>query len=187
MKRVIVWQRVDTAGAEYAEIGLSPLTLEGEVVLVEAEGAFAVSYRVDCDGSGMTKRAFVRCKREGLRTERVLERDSAGHWTMDGTRQPHLDGIADVDLSVTPSTNTSPIRRMQLAVGQHGEVIAAWLRFPSLELAPLRQIYRRVSPTLYEYRAPDHDFVARLECDAEGIVTVYGDLWKRSSWPDRTL
>lgn len=167
-------------GTEYAEIGISPLSLEGEVALVEDGCAFAVSYRVDCDAAGMTTRAFVRCKCEGARSDRLLERDPAGRWTMDGAPQPQLEGIADVDLSVTPATNTSPLRRMQLAIGQSAEVTAAWLKFPSLELAPLKQIYRRVGTATYEYGAPDHDFVARLECDEDGIVGAYGDLWRRA-------
>jgi uncharacterized protein len=187
MKRVIVWQRVDTVGLEFAEIAFDPLRIEGEVVLVEGGAPFAVSYRVDCDDAGMTSRASVRLKHAGARSERVLARSSTGTWTMDGVHVPELDGIADVDLSVTPSTNTPPMRRLALGVGQREEVTAAWLRFPMLDVVPLRQSYRRVSASLYKYEAPALDFAAELECDNDGVLQTYGGLWKRlTGSSDRT-
>jgi hypothetical protein len=179
MKRIVVWQRVDTVGAEYAEFGSDPLRIEGEVVLVEGGAPFAVSYCVDCDGAGMTSHAFVRMRHAGVSRERVLARSSAGTWTMDGVRMPELDGIADVDLSVTPSTNTPPLRRLNLGVSQRAEVTAAWLTFPALELLPLQQRYRRTGASTYEYEAPALDFSAELQCDEDAIVRTYGGLWTR--------
>jgi hypothetical protein len=177
--RTIVWQRVDTVGVEYAEVGLGPVLLEGEVVVLEDGVAFAVSYRVECDSAEMTVRTLVRCKRAGDHAELLFARSPEGRWTMNGAPQPQLDGLADIDLSVTPSTNTPTIRRMRLRVGQSAEVTAAWLRFPFLDVVPLRQIYRRLSDEAYEYEAPDLGFSAKLECDDEGIVRTYSGLWTR--------
>ena len=50
-----------------------------------------------------------------------------------------------MDLSATPSTNTLPIRRLALDVGASREVRAAWIRFPSCEIAPLPQRYTRLA------------------------------------------
>jgi hypothetical protein len=180
MRRVIVWRRVDTSGLEYAEIELSPLCLDGDVVLVEGGERFAVVYRVECDREARTLRASVRLKREGARLECHLVRSEDDRWTVNGYPAPQLDGLADVDLSVTPSTNTPPIQRLRLAVGQRAEVTAAWVRFPALDVVPLRQIYRRVGVDTYEYEAPALHFAAVLRCDEDGIVRRYGDLWTES-------
>jgi hypothetical protein len=178
VNRALVWQRIDTVGVEYAELGWDPLRLQGEVVLVEDGAPFAVSYRVECDGAGLTARAHVQVKRSGAQDELTLTRGPAGDWAANGRARPELHGIADVDLSVTPSTNTPPIRRLGLGVGDAGEVTAAWVRLPSLEVAPLRQVYRRVEAGLYAYAAPDLQFRAELEVDADGVVRRYGDLWR---------
>src|SRR5205814_2718699 len=53
-------------------------------------------------------------------------------------------GCLDVDLGITPSTNTLPIRRLGLAVGQAKEVRAAWIVFPELEVRLLTQTYTRL-------------------------------------------
>jgi hypothetical protein len=177
MKRVVLWQRVDTFGMEYAEIEFDPVRIEGEVILIEGDAPFAVSYQVKCDDMGMTSRALVRLKHAGTRSDRILARTSAGTWTLDGARMPELDGIPDIDLSVTPSTNTPPIRRLGLSVGQRAEVTALWVRFPTFEIDQLRQSYRRVSASRYEYESPALNFRTELECDNDGIVRTYGDLW----------
>ena len=39
--------------------------------------------------------------------------------------------------------------------GARADAVAAWLRFPALDLVPLRQTYRRVSARSYVYEAPD--------------------------------
>lgn len=179
MKRVVGWQRVDALGLEYAEIDLEPLHLEGEIVVVEGGVPCAVSYRVDCDSAGMTARAFIRMRRNGASSERTLVRSAGNQWTVDGVSATLLDGLADVDLSVTPSTNSLPLRRLRLNVGQRAEVMAAWVRLPSLDVVPLRQSYRRTGSFTYEYEAPELNFAAELECDEEGIVKTYGGLWTR--------
>jgi hypothetical protein len=176
--RALLWQRIDTVGVEYAELEWDPLQLQGEVALVEEGTPFAVSYRVECDHAGLTARAHVQVKRGGARDELTLIRGPAGDWTANGRSLPELQGVADVDLSVTPSTNTPPIRRLGLSVGQSAEVTAAWVRLPSLDVAPLRQIYRRTEASIYAYEAPDLQFRANLEVDEDGVVLEYGGLWR---------
>jgi hypothetical protein len=178
VKRALVWRRIDTVGVEYADLESDPVRLQGEVVVVEDGTPFAVSYRVECDDAGLTTRAHVQVKRSGVREELTLTRGSAGDWAANGRSLRELDGIADVDLSVTPSTNTPPIRRLRLGVGQAAEVTAAWVKLPSLEVAPLRQVYRRMTARLYEYDAPDLQFRAKLEVDGDGVVQKYGALWR---------
>ncbi len=179
MKHVVIWERVDQVGLEYAEVELDPLRIEGELVLLDGGAPCALSYAVECDGTGVTSRVVLRFRRQGRRTERVLARDASGGWTVDGAPAPALDGLADADIQLTPSTNTLPIRRLRLAPGQRAEVVAAWVRFPALDVVPLRQAYRRVSATEYEYQALESRFTATLECDEHGLVTRYGGIWTR--------
>jgi hypothetical protein len=179
MKRVIAWQRLDTPGVEYADLTVSPLRIEGEIVLFDEGTPSAVSYLIDCDEAGVTSRAVVRLKHQGALTVRTLVRLRDGAWRVDGIEAPELAGICDVDVAVTPSTNTLPIRRLGLAIGQGVEVTAAWIQFPSLDVVPLRQSYRRLDQERYTYDAPDHDFRANLTVDPDGVVQTYGALWAR--------
>ena len=44
-----------------------------------------------------------------------LTGDGAGRWQIDGRDAPDLDGCLDLDIQVTPFTNSLPIRRLDLA------------------------------------------------------------------------
>ncbi len=178
-KHVVCWKRLDTLGLEYAEVRSAPVRLDGDLLYVDEEGPCAVSYHVDCDRMGLTTLATVRLRRGGLASARTLVRREDSTWTLDEHVLPCLAGLSDVDLSVTPSTNTLPIRRLKLAIGQRANVTAAWVKFPSLDVASLRQTYRRVAGHIYEYEAPDLDFRAELSVDDQGIVETYGGLWAR--------
>lgn len=178
MKRTSLWQRVDTLGIEYAELEWDPMQLRGDVVVVEDGTPFAVSYEVECDHAGFTAQAHVRVRRGGGLDELTLTRDPVGNWTGNGRSLPELHGIGDVDLSITPSTNTPPLRRLGLGVAQAAEVTAAWVKLPALDVAPLRQVYRRMDATTYRYDAPDLRFRATLDLDGDGVVRRYGDLWR---------
>ena len=87
-----------------------------------------------------------------------------------------LDGCIDADLEWSPSTNTLPIRRLGLAVGESRAVTAAWLRFPSLQVQRIDQSYERLAENRYRYRSGL--FTADLAVDDDGIVLQYGVNWK---------
>jgi hypothetical protein len=82
----------------------------------------------------------------------------------------------DVDLSFTPATNTLPIRRLGLEVGDEAEIHVAWLVWPELSVRPVLQRYARLAEDRYRY-AQD-DFEAELTVDEHGLVLEYEGLWR---------
>lgn len=88
-------------------------------------------------------------------------------------------GALDIDLGFTPATNTLPIRRLALAVGETKPVRSAWLRFPELRLEPLEQTYTREADRVFRYRAlvDGEAFTAQLDTDTFGRVLRYEGLW----------
>lgn len=89
---------------------------------------------------------------------------------------PLPDGCVDVDLGFTPSTNTVPIRRLGLAVGEESRVSAAWLRYPELRLERLEQTYRRTGQRTWQYTSAT-GFTGALEVDEHGFVLAYEGGW----------
>ena len=107
-----------------------------------------------------------------------LRRDEIGHWELDGSAAPHLGSCSDIDLGWTPATNTIPIRRLDLEVGETASIVAAWVRFPELDVIANQQHYTRMAPERWQYRSGEYDF--ELVTDASsGLVLAYGrDLWR---------
>ncbi len=136
----------------------------------------AVSYQVTADQHWVTRGVSVRLESGGTRMLE-LEHDGGGTWLVDGLPQPDLDGCLDVDLGISPSTNTLPIRRLMLVVGGKASLVAAWIRFPDLVVEGVPQSYERTSESVYRYRSDS--FQAELEVDERGVVLRYGDdLWR---------
>ncbi len=107
--------------------------------------------------------------------------NSDRHWWLNGIERPDVVGCNDIDLAFSPSTNLLPIRRLDLAIGQEAEVRAAWLRFPEFTLEPLEQHYRRTDASLYRYESANGSFMADLQVNALGFVTLYPGLWQVES------
>jgi hypothetical protein len=118
------------------------------------------------------------------RTRRLhLHAAGDGGWHDDsGAALEALRGCTDVDLGVTPATNTLPIRRLGLAVGESSEIRAAWIRFPELTIAAAGQHYTREAERRWRYRS--NTFEAELDVDERGIVLRYGQIWNAvARWP----
>lgn len=176
--RTVGWRRVEEFGAECCALGRegSDWWLAGTAVATLDGVPTAAQYTVRCDAAWRTRAVAVTVS-TGLSDRSLrLAVDDDGVWRRDGRALPELDGCVDVDLAVTPATNTLPIRRLGLAVGARAEVVAAWVRFPDLSIAPLRQRYTRLEAGRYRYESGDdaYTFRSELEVDDLGLVQRYG-------------
>ncbi len=169
----ILWERLDRPGHETARLRrrASEHVLEGSAVFAHEGAPCRLGYSVVADGRFHTLRATV----TGWLGEREVEIEiaaEAGRWSLNGVECPEVEGAIDLDLNFSPSTNLLPIRRLDLEVGQEAPVRAAWLRFPSFDLKPLEQTYRRLSPSRYLYRS-EGGFKAELDVRPSGFVSLY--------------
>jgi hypothetical protein len=138
-----------------------------------------LEYLVVCDDAWQTRHAQV-LGWIGTRRIRVdLAVGPGGEWRMGGIVRPDVAGCVDLDLAFSPATNTLPIRRLNLSLGQAAEVRAAWLRFPDLTLSTLPQTYQRTAERAYRYTADAGAFVVDLEVDSAGLIVRYPGLWER--------
>jgi uncharacterized protein len=108
-----------------------------------------------------------------------IERGSSLNTSMPQDDLMALRGLIDVDLGFSPVTNTLPIRRLDPAVGEAVAVTAAWVRFPELTIEPLPQRYIRLAERRYRYESAGGAFVAEIEVDDLGLVTMYEGGWRR--------
>jgi hypothetical protein len=172
---VVIWRRLDVPGHESAR--LVDRHLSGTAVFLQEGRPCRLDYRVVCDAEWRTVSGRV----SGWVGEREIEVEcsvESGRWRLNGGECPRVEGCIDLDLNFSPVTNLLPIRRLKLAVGQEAAVRAAWLRFPSFELEPLDQVYRRLEEGIYRYESAGGRFVRELPVNEAGFVTVYPDFWQ---------
>lgn len=174
--RALIWQALPADGAEH--FGLwrdgDGWQLRGTVIVALAGAPYRIRYGVLCGADWRTQSVHVAVGSGSGERALHLEVDRAGRWS-DRTRElPQLAGCLDVDLEITPATNTLPIRRLQLPLGGSASLVAAWVRFPGLTVEPLEQGYRRTGEHTYRY-SDRYD----LEVDDLGLVRRYAGIWKR--------
>lgn len=110
----------------------------------------------------------------------ALSIDENGTWR-DGSGVPltAFEGCREVDISVTPLTNTLPIRRLDLEVGRSADIAVVYVAVPALALTRVEQRYTRLAERTYRYSGFPDGFVADLEVDEHGLVIDYPGLFRR--------
>ncbi|AKQ70786.1 hypothetical protein A176_007698 [Myxococcus hansupus] len=179
--RALVWRRMISPGSEYFELRqhTEGWELTGSVVVVLEGQPYFVDYTLLTDAAWETRDvSVVRRSVEG-EARLHLRSDAEHRWWNEGTELVELRGCPDIDLACTPSTNTLPIRRLALEVGQSAHVRTAWIRMPDLSVEVLPQQYTRLSPTRYRYESNGGSFKAEVDVDALGLVTNYPPGWER--------
>lgn len=139
-----------------------------------------VQYTIECALDWTTRSVAIEQLHGTTKQSLHLRRDESGAWWRDGARLAEFDGLSDVDLSVTPSTNTLPIRRLALEPGASAPTDAVWVRFPALAIERLPQRYTRTGDRQYRYESSGGAFTADLEVDEHAMVVRYGALWERT-------
>lgn len=177
----VLWRRQDIPGLEHFAVIATPEgpALEGTVLAMPDEGPLRVEYRILCTRAWHTRHVVVNARIDDRREYFELLRDDDLRWWRDDSHVASLDGCEDIDLSVTPSTNTLPIHRLSLDIGQSASVTSAWIRFPTLEILPLPQRYTRLAERTYRYESRGGEFTATLDVDDSGLVLDYPPLWER--------
>ena len=183
------WRWADRPGLEALVVSREGdhLVAASRVLLVLEGTPLEVSYRLVYDRNWRFLRATLRALAEGGdKAERGLElaQSEAGEWRVNGEPRPDLEGCSDLDVMVTPFTNTPPLWRLDLAPGEARELRVAWVRFPELTVSAVRQEYRRLGegegepPSRFLYRNLESGFEGELTVDEHRLVETYGP-WRR--------
>jgi|SRR5688572_24047011 len=153
--------------------------LSGRVLTVFDRAPADVFYAVLCNDAWITQSAAVQVRRGDVTRSIELRRSADARWWQGDTVLARFDGLSDVDISITPATNTLPIRRLAPGVGESHATDAVWIRVPELTFDRLPQRYTRTSQLRFHYESGDGAFHAVLDVDDAGVVVQYGDIWKR--------
>jgi hypothetical protein len=189
-KIIARWQDWAGEGIEHLVLRQTASEVVAEsAIITKLEGEpVALHYRIGCDLNWRVRRVeLARIGDDHLddhsndgRIE--LASDGAGTWTDGaGIAQPQLSGAIDIDISVTPFTNTLPIRRLAPERGKPVEILVVYILLPDLTITTDRQRYTRLDAEgrRYRYESVDSDFTRDIAVDEHGLVVTYPGLFRR--------
>jgi len=174
-----IWRRIGLHGLEH-------LTLQEvedgyrvySVLSVELDlGDITCEYHFDLDRRWRTQTFKLALNQAGVDRRLRFDRNGGNEWKVDGAGRPDLNGCLDLDLSVSPFTNSLAIRRLQLAPQEAQEMTAVYVKVPQMEVISARQRYQRLDPNdpprRFLYSGLDTGFVEEITVDQHGFVESY--------------
>ena len=128
------------------------LVVEGQTIALDDDDVWSVGYSIGLERAG-------------------------SRWFVDGEHEPLLDGCDDLELEASACTNTFPVHRLALPVGEHASAAAVYVGAPELRVARLEQVYEHLDDrdggSRYRYRAPQVSFETVVRFDASGLVDEF--------------
>ena len=177
--REVVWSALGWPSLEHVSVSVhyGEMHATSRAIAVLDGVPVHVAYTLRTDRAGATRHVEITVSGRFPTLTRVLQADGQGRWWDDAGPLPDLDGCLDVDISVTPCTNTLPIRRLALDVGVSRDIDVAYLLVPQLSLTRARQRYLRLD---HGYHYQCGDFAADLTVDDADLVVDYVNVWRRA-------
>lgn len=188
MRQELVWSRWDGDGVEHLRlaVGEEGAIADGVVLGVVGGKPLRTFYEVRCDAGWRVRELRVSGSTVGGSDLELLS-SGKGDWTSNGEPSPELKGCVDADISITPFTNTLPIRRLGLTLGKYSDISVAYVEVdieggePSAWAEPQR--YRCLESLsngdIYRFESLDGGFTADFPVDADGLVIDYPGLFRR--------
>jgi uncharacterized protein len=185
MKTTVRWCDWKGNGLEHCCLRQSAdgLHLEG-IVAGTRESLYGAHYAVRTDENFRTREVHVTYV-DGPSLHILADGKGNWHDVIADASLPSLEGCLDVDIGVTPATNTLPIKRLGLNEAESQNISAAYVPLFSQisgPFLPRRADQRYTCLTLnrlYRYEGIFRAFSADLEVDEFGLVWDYSETFRR--------
>ncbi len=173
----ILWRRIDRTSYEHCTLDDTATghRLAGTVLLVDDSAPYEIRYTIATDHAWQPVSVGINV--HGGENDRTLAltTDGSGTWSAGDTPVLEMYGATDVDLGFTPGTNTLPIKRLALEVGESAQITAIRIDFPQRDIEKVTQTYERLAERRYRYRSGAYS--ADLTINEHGLVTAYPAGW----------
>jgi uncharacterized protein len=107
--------------------------------------------------------------------------DGQGNWKVNGKVEKKFNGCIDIDIPLTPFTNTLPINRLKPSLNDEKQIKVIYYDLLQEDVTAVNQKYIRLSDSIYHYENVPNDFEADIEVDVHGFVIDYPQLFVRSA------
>ena len=179
LRRSIRWRSLEHGGLEECRVSdwIDSIKVRAAIVGQAGEVRHGVLYEMSLRPD-WTFESILLQRIDGVTA--VLRRSRDGDWfDMHAEALPALKGCVDIDFEMTPFTNTLPLRRAPLAVGETRRLRIAYVPATTLEPYPAEQIYTRLEERRYRFETADGSFTADIGVDEDGLVVDYPGLFER--------
>ncbi len=142
------------------------------------ENPFTVNYLITTNRNWQTLNFSIGFKIDKKIGNMAYFTDGKGNWYKEEGVAEEFKGCLDIDISLTPFTNSLPINRLKLEENESAIIPVIYINIFTGAGKKVFQKYTRLSDEKYHYENVPNDFEAVLIVDKDGFVTGYPELFK---------
>lgn len=171
----LLWEGHKYNSIENCVVTMSEKGTEITSVIIGSSGEkpFRLDYSIRTNQKWETLFFDIKSQFNDKRVELSFESDGKGNWTDHGRPLEEFKGCLDIDISLTPFTNTLPIRRLGTKLKTEQEIKVIYFDILNQLVRPNLQEYTSLTDFCYQYRNVDSGYEALLTVDELGLVVVY--------------
>lgn len=181
MEQRVIWNHLESAGAEYVTLKKlsSHIEVQGTVLLVHEGLPHHYTYHLRLGHDWKTRK--VKVFEEGHPEPFIVQSHNQDKWWVNGEYDEDLDGAMNVDLTITPFSNSLPINRVTWNLGERRTFKMVCIDVLNKKVQPLIQVYTYLGDSdghrIFQYRCRDYE--TAIVVDQEGWVVEYPGAFNR--------
>lgn len=177
----IAWRALAWEGDEQLtlQVGDAGIEAKSELKGVTEDGVpYELRYILQLSPDWQVREVHIAdAKDEGGSLDLIYEN---GKWFagLDDYLGEEFDGVPFVDMSLTPFTNTLPIKRLDFEDDEPQKIDVLFLDLPAFTWRRVEQYYSKVGKSTYHYQDVEQpEFQVDIVVDDDGLVLVYPNLF----------
>ncbi len=154
--------------------------VNSSIIGISANLFYKIEYRISINQYWET--VYFEIKSQLYNTVELIDFRKEGKdcWYVNGQPDEKFNGCIDIDISLTPFTNTLPINRLKLSEKEDEQIKVLYIDVLGRKIMPVIQKYTKLSSTEYKYENVPNDFESFISVDDLGLVVKYPGLFERT-------
>ena len=179
--KTIIWKGKIHNSLEYLNLTKQGdrFTAESKIIGASKQKIFCVSYHLQINSDWSIDQFDINYEVNNAK-KNVFGKRNAEIWVINGVNDTNFTHFNFIDISLTPFTNTQPIKNLNLNIGQQQEISVIYIDILANEIKPAKQKYTRVAERVYKYENIPNDFEANIIIDNFGLVEFYPLLFEKT-------
>jgi hypothetical protein len=180
MIRNIIWKGLDDESMEFCRVDFrESIIVTSSIVGCSDDIPFSVDYELKMSGDWVISNFIINAHLGNVEHSFNLNHNGHGNWFSNGQEWKHLEGCLDIDISLTPFTNSLPINRIKSGMDEKTGIEVVYIDVLNFNISKELQYYQFLENNKYNYSNSDGSFTADIVVGEFNLVKHYPGLFER--------
>ena len=180
--KTIIWEAIAWKGRERCQIAYldNRYIVKSELNGRLEKTSFNLQYKLEINAGWNIESVHIDSMQNTKKLVN-LGKDAKSRWINEQS-EPLIEfsNCTDIDISLSPFTNTLPIRRLTFDRQSREAITVIYIDLPSGEIKPMKQWYTKLKNRRYKYE-DETGYTNTITVDENGFVIDYPNLFERKS------